>query len=170
MFDRGRSEFGPVFALTTLVDVVVVVEVAVRFEVLGEGEAGSAGGRDEFDGAELPVPAGAVVVVVVFAGVAAAGMAVCVAVTPAATPTPAVNKTVSSCPPAVCATAEAVERAWAGTAPTPGRAASRVAGPAINRNRPMPTERNARTTSGSNCVPAQRVISARAASAVRGFL
>ena len=54
-----------------------------------------------------------------------------------------------------------------GMRPTIGRLASHDIGPMATRRRLMPMARNARTTCGSNWVPAPAVSSARASAGVR---
>ena len=57
-----------------------------------------------------------------------------------------------------------------GMRPRMGACASHESGPMASRRRPSETLRNARTTRGSNCAPAQRAISSRAATALPGSL
>jgi hypothetical protein len=57
-----------------------------------------------------------------------------------------------------------------GIVPRIGTNASHEATPSTQRRRPSETASSARTTCGSNCSPAQRVISARANWKSRGFL
>jgi hypothetical protein len=56
------------------------------------------------------------------------------------------------------------------TLPSTGRFDSHVSGPRTRRSPPRDTLRKARTTTGSKCVPAQRVSSARASAGSCGFL
>ena len=51
-----------------------------------------------------------------------------------------------------------------------GTSASQETGPIVQRSRPMETLRNALTIAGSNWLPAHRVSSSRAATALNGFL
>jgi hypothetical protein len=53
---------------------------------------------------------------------------------------------------------------------SPGRVESADSGPVVRRSRPRPIARRARTTCGSNGLPAHRVSSARATAADIGFL
>jgi hypothetical protein len=51
-----------------------------------------------------------------------------------------------------------------------GKSASHETGPIVQRSLPIETLRNALTIAGSNCLPAHRVSSSRAATALIGFL
>ena len=74
-------------------------------------------------------------------------------------------------PPTTAATAPALAT-WPAlsAAATNGSWASQVSGPSTHSTRPSEMPTNARTTSGSNCVPAHRISSARAAPADRTVL
>ena len=70
----------------------------------------------------------------------------------------------------VIAALTAVAAAEPNVVPPAGNCSTLASGPIINRRRPIEMLMNARTTSGSNCVPAFAASSLRAVAAGIGFL